>query len=127
MTQLDQLLRRKSSVPGVGAYTAEVVEDKMQTLRGAGGRLDKAERVQEVEAIMNKAKTLPGPGQYAVLHDLICPAACARPHALAVSHVQRPPSAIVSGRGFTNLDIAIRASAASPGPCRYCSPCSIEI
>ncbi len=120
MTMLDQLLRHKASVPGVGAYAAEVVEDKLQTLRGAGGRLHKATRVQEVEAIMDKARKLPGPGQYAVLHDFIGPAACARPHALAGSRVQRPPSAIVTGRGVTNLDVAIKASAVSPGPCRFC-------
>ena len=33
-TLLDQLLRHKASVPGVGAYAAEVVEDKLHTLGG---------------------------------------------------------------------------------------------
>jgi hypothetical protein len=116
MTLLNQLLRSKASVPGAGAYSGDVVEDKRRT---AGGRLDKAVRVQEVEAIMKKAAKLPSPGQYALLQDLIGPAACAHPHALAGSRVQRPPSAIVTGRGATNLDIAIRASAVSPGPCRF--------
>ena len=116
MTLLNQLLRSKASVPGAGAYSGDVVEDKRRT---AGGRLDKAARVQEVEAIMKKAAKLPSPGQYALLQDLIGPAACAHPHALAGSRVQRPPSAIVTGRGTTNLDIAIRASAVSPGPCRF--------
>ncbi len=49
--------------------------------------MDKAERVQEVEEIMKKAAALPGPGQYALLHDLIGPAAGARQHALAASRV----------------------------------------
>ena len=134
-TLLDQLLRHKASVPGVGAYAAEVVEDKQRTLGGQvrsvfkitlyfgslarqGGRLDQSARVQEVEAIMNKAAKLPGPGQYALLADLIGPAACARPHALAGVRVQRPPSAVVTGRGVTTLDSVIKASAVSPGPCR---------
>ncbi len=123
MTQLNQLLRSKAYVPGAGAYCGDVVEDKWRT---AGGRLDKAARVQEVEAIMKKAAKLPSPGQYALLQDLIGPAACAHPHALAGSRVQRPPSAIVTGRGLTNLDITIQTSAVSPGPCRLCAHISTQ-
>jgi hypothetical protein len=117
-TLLDQLLARKAGVPGVGTYSAEVVEDKLRTLGAQGGVVDKSTRVQEVEAIMINAAKLPGPGQYALLHDLIGPAACARPHALAGSRVQRPPSAIMTSKGITNLDVAIKTSTVSPGPCR---------
>jgi hypothetical protein len=93
---------------------------RSQPLSSQGGRLDQSARVQEVEEIMNKAAKLPGPGQYALLADLIGPAACARPHALAGVRVQRPPSAVITSRGITTLDAAIKASAVSPGPCRFC-------
>ena len=81
--------------------------------------VDKSARVQEVEEVMINAAKLPGPGQYALLHDLIGPAACARPHALAGCGVQRPPSAIMTSKGITNLDVQIKTSFVSPGPCRY--------
>jgi hypothetical protein len=91
----------QAGIPGVGAYSADVIEDKRRGLSGRGGLLDKsgssdrgqggsrqplrqqhcvdvsctvlvvvmltfvlrAERVQEVEVVMNNSAKLPGPGQ----------------------------------------------------------------